>query len=127
MREGVKQFTDYTNKWKSRSEDTKAQFQNSAPKTASDIADALPRESFTKVPAKRLAAGDSEATVFSPDLPKPPKEDSDTRRIVFTRPLADIVLLAKEFLEDEEAKPGQVGEACFDAQLEKHKKAKRKS
>jgi hypothetical protein len=127
MREGVKQFTDYTNKWKTRTDETKGQFQHALPRAAAEIPDAIPKESYAKVSKRRLATDDAEAAVFTPELPSPPKENNDNRRIAFTRPLDDITLLAKEFLEDEEAKPGQVGEACFDAQLEKHKKAKRKS
>ncbi len=127
MREGVKQFTDYTNRWKARTDETKSQFREAKPRAASEIPAAIPTGSYTKVSPKKLAAEDAEADVFRPDLPKPSREDGDTRRIVFIRPLSDIALLAEEFLEDADATPGQVGEACFDAQLAKYKKAKRKS
>jgi hypothetical protein len=127
MREGLKQFTDYTYRWKARDSETRNQFQDAAPVPTADIPAAIPTGSYSKVSSKKLAKEDAEADVFKPVLPKPPKEESDSRRIVFTRPLADIMLLASEMLDDESATPGEVGEACFDVQLEKHKKPKRKS
>src|SRR5262249_20230505 len=122
-----KQFTDYTNSWKAHTDEAKGQFQDAAPVPAADIPAKIPTASYTKVSPKKLAAEDAEADVFKPELPRPLKESADTRRIVFTRPTSDISLLARQMLEDESATPGQVGEACFDAQLEKHKRPKRKS
>lgn len=126
MREGVKQFTAFTNWWKSRTDEVGVQFHQAASVNAGDIPSGIPKGSYSKVSPKKLATDDAEATVFKPELPRPPKENGDTRRIVFTRPLADISLLAREMLDDEDTEPGQVGEACFDAQLEIYKRARRR-
>jgi hypothetical protein len=123
----VKQFTDYTNRWKTKSDEARGQFQDASSVNAGDIPAAIAIDSYSKVSPGKLAAQDAEADVFKPELPRPPKADGDSRRIAFTRPLADISLLASEMLEDEDAKPSQVGEACFDSQLSKYKKANRKS
>ena len=127
MKEGVKQFTDYTNRWKGKTEEARQQFKAAMPVNAGDVANLISKEHFKVVSPRKLTAQGSSAQVYKPELPMPPKDNDDMRRIAFTRPLIDITFLAREMLADEEAKAGQVGEACFDAQLEKHRKANRKS
>ena len=50
---------------------------------------------------------------FLPLLPTP-KSLSDDVRISFLRPRIEVRKVAKFLLEDVEAKPGDVGAACFD-------------
>jgi len=126
MRAGVKQFTDYTNQWKTRMEEAREQFDDTSALTAPDVVAAIPETSYHRVSGKRLAAEDAKAEEFKPELPKPSKESMHSRRIQFIRPESEVVLLARELLDDESALPSQVGEACFDQAVQKYKRAKRK-
>jgi hypothetical protein len=125
MRVGTKKFTDYTNKWKSRTDDVRNQFHGTSATQAAEIAKTIPETSFKKVSAKKLATEDSEAFEFEPTLPQPPKAETDTRIIRYTRALPQIKVIAKGLLDDEDAKPSAVGEACFDDVLDRIKKSRR--
>lgn len=125
MREGVKKFTNYTNHWKSRHEEGKAQFEIATPTAITDIADAIPPSFYKAVSSQKLANSDAQAQVFNPPLPKPAKTTGDLRKIVFSRPMKEIQLVAEELLDDREASPSSVGEECFDAQLRKLKPSRR--
>lgn len=127
MRAGTKKFTDYTNKWKSRSDDVREHFQGASSTPAAEIPKSIPGDSYKTVSPRKLAAGDAEAAEYEPSLPQPTSADSGTRIIRFTRPLPDIRAIAKGLLGDEEAKPGTVGEACFDDVLNRIRKSRRKS
>ncbi len=127
MRAGTKKFTDYTNKWKSRADDAREQFKGTSSLPAGEIPNKIPQASFKKVSDTKLAKEDSEAYEFQPTLPQPAKAETDTRIIRFTRPVSDIKTIAIGLLDDEEAKPGTVGEACFDDVLERIRKPRRKS
>lgn len=116
MREGTKQFTDYTNKWKGRLEETKDQFADAEPVPADEVPDAV--DTYKNVSNRKLAAEDGKADIFVPELPRPPVEESNLRKIVFSRPAEDISLVAKSLLDDENASPSQVGEACFEKALD---------
>jgi len=124
MRDGMKQFTDYTNKWKARSDDARKHFGNTNSVNAAEIASAFRPAAFEVVNPRKLAAENAEAKVFRPELPRPASEKDDRRKIVFTRPSADVAFLAQAMLDDDTASPGQVGEACFDEQLKKHRKSR---
>jgi Histidine kinase-, DNA gyrase B-, and HSP90-like ATPase len=127
MRAGTKKFTDYTNKWKTRTDEAREQFQGASPLPAGEIPTKIPHASFKKVSDRKLATEDSEAYEYQPTLPQPRNGDANTRIIRFTRPVTDIKAIAVGLLDDEEAKPGAVGEACFDDVLERIKKPRRKS
>src|SRR5262249_16326439 len=46
MREGVKQFTNYTNRWKSRLDETKGQFEGADAMPAAEIPSKIPKTAF---------------------------------------------------------------------------------
>ena len=112
MREGMKLFTDYTNRWKGRTEETRAQF------------DAGERLSLPSVkaksgnlklyPARRSIPG---ARQYKPDLPNPEPLSSRRRRISFTKDADDVTIVGEHLLSDRQATPSQVGEKCFDILL----------
>ncbi|MEX0641766.1 MAG: ATP-binding protein [Pirellulales bacterium] len=114
MREGTKQFTSYTNKWKAREAETLPQFADLERKTASEIVASIPSESWKTV--KRGGNGVS-AKKFIPNLPSPP-ERSATRRIVFSRKKDDIDTVAEHLFGDTSVEPSEVGARCFDNYLE---------
>ena len=73
--------------------------------------------------AKRL---ENDGVEFNPKknrvLPEPPGKKPSSRRITFSKPAEEIRLVAKALLDDENTRPGIVGEKCFDLALAKAKK-----
>ncbi len=109
MRDGLKYFTDYTNKWKGREKEEKRISKNA---DLINIIDSqkmfatIPAESWqrtTKIPGK----------IFKPPLPLP-KEENLFRQIRYSRPINDIRTVALHLFDDEDRNPGDVGAACFD-------------
>jgi hypothetical protein len=124
MREGTKQFTDYTNKWKGKLDEVKPHFADAEPLPAATIPKAV-SAGLKSIPKTSLPAN-AEADVFKPALPQPDKAESDKAKITFTRPVTEVRAVAKSLLDDEEAKPSQVGDACFQAALDAIPKSKKK-
>lgn len=114
MREALKHFTGYTNKWKGQ---TPERDEIQAQVASIDI-----RKATTSIPAdkwKDVRKGIG-GRRFVPDLPEPPSE-SRSRRIQFVRPLEEIMFLGDYLLGDERAKPGDVGLASFEWALQRAK------
>ncbi len=112
MKAGVKRFTDYTNKWKGRLHETASQFREAKSRPATEVPQVIPADLYEKVTPARLAEEGARAEEFKPDLPLPPRDDT-MRRISFTKPVEEIREVARAILDDEDADPNDVGEACF--------------
>ena len=110
MREGMRIFTDYTNKWKSRPEESKKHIdEGGEPLSFEEI----------KTEAKKLQFRSTKRSVpkgsqYRPDLPLPRKPEPNKRRISFVKNVADVKCVAGYLLKDEDADPSIVGERCFD-------------
>ncbi len=124
MREGTKQFTDYTNKWKGKADEVKDQFTDAQLLPAAQIPKAV--TAGLKPVHKSKLPPDVVADIFKPSLPQPEKTESDKVKITFTRSVTEVRAVAKSLLDDEEAKPPQVGDACFQAALDAIPKPKKK-
>ena len=112
MREGMKLFTDYTNKWKGRADETRAQF---AAGESLSLSGVKAKTSALKLnPARRSIPG---AHQYRPPLPAPKKQDPRRRRISFTKNVDDVAAVAEHLLGDAHANPSEVGEKCFDILL----------
>jgi hypothetical protein len=109
MKKGLKKFTDFTNKWKGREEETTKSFISAPLVSATEIL----RDYANDATAATTRTG---GQAFQPNLPQPPK-DNQRRRIVFFRDLDDVERLARHFFDDPYAKPSEVGEAAFDHAL----------
>lgn len=114
MREGTKQFTSYTNKWKAREEETLPQFADLERRSATDIIASIPNESWKAV---RRGGNGVSAKKFIPNLPAPPAK-SALRRIIFSRKQDDIESVAEHIFGDIDVDPSEVGARCFDNYLE---------
>lgn len=119
MRQGLKLFTDYTNKWKG---------QNTKERTYSSVAESIPIKELLGPPEHMTSAGfklnkSKGGLIYKPILPKP-DTDKPYRIIRYTRSIQDIMDLLEFFYRDRnhEATPSQIGEKCFDYVLEKAKK-----
>lgn len=113
VREGIKIFTDFTNRWKKSSKDELSKYfkleeTESAPSIT--ISQKVKSEDWSNV---RRDGGQ----VFKPRLPLP-KETDPTERVVFTKKRSEIIAVS-EYLFDEVRPTTLVGEYCFDQILKK--------
>lgn len=113
MREGIKIFTDYTNKWKRPSKERSDLSVAAVTTTPAEIMKKIPVASWS-ADRKSIIKGQK----FKPDLPMPTVE-KEYRFMRFSRPLTDIRTLADHFFGDENTPPGEVGAKCFDEVLKR--------
>lgn len=116
MRQGLKLFTDYTNRWKG---------QNVEERKYSAVAKSVPVETFmgrttihsvdNPLPLRKNRDG----LMFKPDLPKPPN-DKPYKVIRYSKDVEAINDLIEYFYKDRNhsVSPSQIGEKCFDVILE---------
>jgi hypothetical protein len=114
MREGMKIYTDYTNKWKEKLEESKEHIEKGEALSLEEI----------KLEAKRLPFAVITRTIprgeqFRPNLPMPKRVEPHRRRISFVKNLRDIRTVAQYLFDDENVDPSTVGEKCFDLTLRK--------
>ena len=84
MREGMRVFTDYTNKWKGRADESLKQVQQGAPLALEDLRVKTGELKFRKT--KTWPQGYQ----YKPQLPLPPELEPTKRRIVFSKEVAKI-------------------------------------
>ena len=111
MREGMRLFTNYTNKWKGFAEESHAHIKQGA---ALSLEQLKQQDDLPLVATKRTVLKGQQ---FKPTLPLPKAPREKMRRISFTRDIKDIRRVAENLLEDSEASPTAVGECCFDLVL----------
>jgi len=116
MREGMKIFTDYTNKWKGRESESKKQMQALPQLSLSEVKTATKELSF-HLTTKSFPPGKQ----YMPVLPTPKVLKPTQARISFVRTLSDIRAVA-EYFDEPNKKPNEIGEACFDFVLEEANK-----
>ena len=112
MRQGLKMFTDYTNRWKGRNEAERT-YSLSAKSIPIDSLVASKEEIESFVPIKlRVNKG---AYTFNPTLPKP-DNDKPYRTISFSRSIVEIQDIVEYFYSDRNhsISPSQVGDKCFE-------------
>ena len=107
MREGMKIFTNYTNKWKGRAEESKRQIERGVPLSLEQLKSESLKLTFSET--RRLPFGEQ----YKPKLPAPRKSDRKTRRISFVKEITKIDAVASYF-GNSDLQPSEVGEGCFD-------------
>lgn len=112
MREGMKLFTDYTNQWKGRAEETKAQFAIGTPLTLSAV-----KQKTAELKLNPTTRSISGASQYKPPLPEPKRRSPRSRRISFTKEVDDVATVAEHLFGDPQTRPSDVGEKCFDILL----------
>lgn len=110
MIKGTKIFTNFTNKWKGIEEQTNPFFANSKKVIFTSACQAVV-DKMRDVPNS-----DGALAQLIPDLPLPPKAKTATRKISFTKPLAEINRVS-ELLFSNVEEPNVVGAECFDYTL----------
>jgi len=110
VKEGIKYFTDFTNKWKTDSEERTVLFSDLKPIAALKLG----QESSELLDPKDKKRNDSAAYQL-PDLPKPIiTKDKDILSISFKRHKNQVTLIKDTYLENPTATPNDVGAWCFD-------------
>jgi len=122
MKEGMRVWIDYTNQWKNQANSEQQQarhWEDARPMPLGKAIEAIALRTATK-------KSDEEGIEFNPKknkvLPEPPSKTPSARRVTFTKPVEEIRLVGKALLDDENARPGDVGEKAFDLILAKAKK-----
>lgn len=116
MREGMRIFTDYTNKWKGREEESTRQIQKGARLSLMEIKEEAQHLPFNAT-IRSFPPGDQ----YKPKLPLPPRLEPTKRRISFVKDIAKIRTVAT-YYGDANMEPSQVGEECFDTIYEEASK-----
>jgi hypothetical protein len=109
MREGMKCFTDYTNRWKGNMVESKEHFDKTK---AEELSLSRLKEESDKLDLQQThnVAGKQ----YLPNLPKPSnKLDTSFRRIVFTIESKKIEHVVKYLEMDQNSDPSEVGKECF--------------
>jgi hypothetical protein len=117
MREGMQIFTDYTNRWKARPEDSRKQIEAGEPLSFEEI----------KIESERLIFTSTKSSFpmgkqFKPGLPQPKRISPQMRRITYFKPIAEVESVADYLYDDPGEHPAVVGERCFDIQLKETRK-----
>ena len=108
MREGMKVFTDYTNKWKGKADESAPHIQKAVGLSLAEL----------KIQSQNLDLRRTRSVLqgqqFKPRLPSPPRLEPTRRRITFVKELSQIATVAGYF-HDPDMRASEVGELCFDA------------
>lgn len=115
MRDAIKRFTDFTNKWKSRENETREEFSKLSPRTLAEITSQLKIEDKRWTQDRKIGPKGT-GKKFVPNLPIP-KDAAKNRRIAFSRPVDEVRLVAKFLFDEIETPASEVGARCFDEQL----------
>lgn len=113
MRDGMRLFTSYTNRWKARPDDVKEQFASGRIATFAEL-----KEGVMGVPTARSTAPFATGQQFNPTLPSPARDESRRRRISFTKSVEDVRAVAEYLFHYSQQDPSDVGEECFDIVLQ---------
>lgn len=111
MREGLKIFTDFTNKWKGATKQLQESQAGTKSFKAETIEVMVPRERWSK-------ARDGSGRYFKPMLPVPHEEDP-LKQIKFSRSVSEISKVSNFLFGHANGAPGDVGAKCFDEILKK--------
>ena len=103
MREGLKTFTDFTNKWKNPSTERDEMKSRAEAFTPVQFITEIPDEQFASFKGGRR---------FKPKLPVPSETDP-TKQIRFSRKISEIKAVSQYLFEDPDIAPSKVGESCF--------------
>jgi len=113
MREGLRIFTDFTNKWKGRGLAQQAQDRIKGAKRRSfqEL-----KETSATLTLRNVLTG-AKGRQYKPQLPMPPRADGGRQRICFVRPTKEIRDVSDYIFGRSDVSPSKVGERCFELKL----------
>lgn len=120
MREGLKIFTNYTNKWKRLPTEEKRRTKEAKPEIPTSMFELVGVTSDVDSPSENGKSiwKSVKSTRFEverryiPNLPSPPKITRN-RRIIFSRPVEEVREVSNHLFEDPDCNASEVGDACF--------------
>ena len=111
MREGMRVFIEYTNKWKGRAEEAQKHIESGKPFSLGELKVRTAKLNFNST--KTVPPGRQ----YKPKLPLPKPVEPTKRRISFVKEAVKINMVA-EYLDEPRLTPAEVGETCFDVVYE---------
>jgi hypothetical protein len=113
MREGMKRFTDYTNKWKGNIAESKEHFSND--KADSLSLNAIKNKAEKNKEMRFKSTQRPLGKQFAPNLPMPTSSKDDTKRSIKFEVETKKIAPVAEYLEMErDSDPSLVGKECFE-------------
>jgi hypothetical protein len=116
MREGVRPFITYTNKWKGDLESGKRFIKDVDLRDFQEVKRSVPSLGMTRV--HKPITGEQ----YRPNLPMPSKANIDEDKISFRRKKSEVRVVSKYLFDTESEKPNKVGERCFVEMLREAKR-----
>ena len=112
MKEGMRVWINYTNKWKNHPRSEQSPFWQDARALALDnVVDAIALRPGARKSSDRIEFNPQKHPI---SFPEPEGIKPSSRRITFSRPSEEIRLVSKALLDSSDEKPGIVGEKCFE-------------
>ncbi|MUH01006.1 ATP-binding protein [Scytonema sp. UIC 10036] len=113
MREGLKIFTTYTNKWKNNIVEEKELVEQATQIEPINLFKKVPSEVWINVKNR------SYEKKYFPTLPVPDSQSNQIKKknIKFSRSAEEIEIVAEYLFEDSEREPSEVGNECFEKVL----------
>ncbi len=120
MREGIRIFIDFTNKWKGQAEESKRYIEMESTLSFDEIktAAAASKRELKFKQTRKMPKGDQ----HKPELPLPKKLEPRKTRISFVSNKEDVKRVAEHLFDDQNADPSAVGKKCFDLFLREARK-----
>lgn len=109
MREGMRVFIDYTNRWKGRVDESKLNIDKLLPIPFDQIKTQSASLSFNST-KKSIPKG----LQFKPDLPVPTELSPRLKRISFVKSVENVNVVALHLFGERDSDASAVGERCFD-------------
>jgi len=109
MRDGMRIFIDYTNKWKGRAEESKRHIEAEPTLSFDEI-----KEKTKSLPLRSMRQTILQGDQYKPALPLPKKLEPHKTRISFVKDTKQVKYVAEYLFKDEDTNPNAVGEKCFD-------------
>lgn len=120
MKEAMRAWTSYTNKWKNHPrEDQAAHWVDARPMS---LGQAIETVALRVSSTRRDAALEFDPRKVPGAFPEPEGSTPSSRRIVFSRPLEEVRLVSSLLFDEPNEKPGIVGDQCFELQLTRAKR-----
>ena len=117
MRNGLKYFTSFTNRWKKQEEETTEMFESLSQRSLSQIIERVEAAKFSQLQAR------PGVRQYVPELPKPEPQQKQ-RRICFAADQNDVETVAEYYFDDPQHDRAEVGRRCFDESLKRAKRGK---
>jgi hypothetical protein len=119
MKEGMRVWVNYTNKWKNHPRADQTQHWQTSK--------ALPIRQVIEEVGRRPAAKRTGGIIeFNPAkqhvIPMPPESTPTSRRITFSRPIEEVRTISMHLFDQDDEVPGIVGDKCFEIVLSQCKK-----